>query len=76
MQTSLQIDFTYDQVLTLVKQLSKEEKVMLTKELEKDESQSELSRLLKIFKTDELSEETINEEVEIVRQQMYDAEKH
>lgn len=76
MQTSLQIDFTYDQVLTLVKQLPKEEKIMLSKELDKDTNPSELSRLLKVFKTDELSEETINEEVEIVRQQMYDAKKH
>jgi hypothetical protein len=76
MQTSLQIDITYDQVLSLVKQLPKEEKIMLSKELEKESNKSELSRLLEIFKTDELSEETINEEVEIVRQQMYDAEKH
>jgi hypothetical protein len=76
MQPSLQIDLTYDQVLSLVKQLPKEEKIMLSKELAKETNPSELSRLLKVFKTDELSEETINEEVEIVRQQMYDAKKH
>ncbi len=76
MQTSLQIDLTYDQVLSLVKQLPKEEKIMLSKELDKERNESELSRLLKVFKTDELSEETINEEVEIVRQQMHDAKKH
>jgi hypothetical protein len=76
MQTSLQVDITYDQVLSLVKQLPREEKIMLSKELEKETEQSELSRLMKVLKTDELSEETINEEVEIVRQQMYDAKKH
>jgi hypothetical protein len=75
MQISLQIDITYDQVLSLIKQLPKEEKILLSKELEKESNKSELSRLLEIFKTDELSEETINEEVEIVRQQMYDTEK-
>jgi hypothetical protein len=76
MQTSLQVDITYDQVLSLVKQLPRDEKIMLSKELEKETEQSELSRLMKVLKTDELSEETINEEVEIVRQQMYDAKKH
>jgi flagellar biosynthesis regulator FlbT len=78
MQTSLQIDFTYDQVLSLVKQLPKEEKIMLTKELEKDKESfgERLEKLLTVFKTDELSEETINEEVEIVRQNRYDSRKH
>jgi flagellar biosynthesis regulator FlbT len=78
MQTSLQIDFTYDQVLSLVKQLPKEEKIMLTKELEKDKESfgERLEKLLTVFKTDELSEETINEEVEIVRQNRYYSRKH
>jgi flagellar biosynthesis regulator FlbT len=78
MQTTLQIDFTYDQVLSLVKQLPKEEKIMLTKELEKDKESfgERLEKLLTVFKTDELSEETINEEVEIVRQNRYDSRKH
>ncbi len=76
MQTSLQIDLTYDQVLSLVKQLPKEEKIMLSKELEKESFGDKLGKLLEVFKTDELSEETINEEVEIVRQQRYDSKKH
>ncbi len=76
MHTSLQIDITYDQVLSLVKQLPKEEKIMLTKELEKDSFGDQLEKLLTVFKTDELSEETINEEVEIVRQNRYDSKKH
>jgi flagellar biosynthesis regulator FlbT len=78
MQTSLQIDITYDQVLSLVKQLPKEEKIMLTKELEKEKESfgEKLEKLLTVFKTDELSEETINEEVEIVRQNRYDNRKH
>jgi hypothetical protein len=76
MQTLLQIDLTYDQVLSLVKQLPKEEKIMLSKELEKESFGDKLGKLLEVFKTDELSEETINEEVEIVRQQRYDRKKH
>jgi hypothetical protein len=73
MQTSLQVEITYDQVLSLVKQLPREEKIMLSKELEKESFGELLEMLLKVFKTDELDEKTINEEVEIVRQQMYDA---
>ncbi len=76
MQTSLQIDLTYDQILSLVKQLPKEEKIMLSKELEKESFGNKLERLLEVFKTNELSEETINEEVEIVRQNRYDSKKY
>lgn len=76
MQTSLQLNLTYDQVLSLVKQLPQEEKIMLSKELEKEGFGEQLGQLLKVFKTDELSEETINEEVEIVRKQRYDSRKH
>lgn len=76
MQTSLQLNLTYDQVLSLVKQLPQEEKIMLSKELEKEGFGEQLEQLLKVFKTDELSEETINEEVEIVRKQRYDSRKH
>jgi hypothetical protein len=76
MQTLLQLDLTYDQVLSLVKQLPKEEKIMLSKELEKESFGEQLGKLLEVFKTDELSEETINEEVEIVRKQRYDSKKY
>ncbi|MGY6544578.1 type II toxin-antitoxin system VapB15 family antitoxin [Arthrospiribacter ruber] len=72
MKTALQIDLTFDQVLSIVKQLSKEEKLKLSKELEKEVIESRLSRLLDTFKTDELDLKTISEEVEFVRQQFYE----
>lgn len=72
MKTALQIDLTFDQVLSIVKQLSKEEKLKLSKELEKEVIESRLSRLLDTFKTDELDLKTISEEVEFVRQQYYE----
>ena len=72
MKTAIQIDFTFDQILSLVKQLPKQQKLKLTKELEKDIVGSKLSILLKSFKTDELDLNTIDEEVEIVRQEIYE----
>lgn len=71
----LQVDISYDQVFALVKQLPVSEKIKLTKELEKEGIASKLSDLLSIFRTDELDLETIDKEVEIVRQQIYDRQK-
>jgi hypothetical protein len=76
MKTALQIDITFDQILALVKQLPRNEKIKLTKELEKEGIASKLSSLLKTFRTKELSLETINKEVEIVRQEIYERNKH
>ncbi len=76
MRTALQVDLSFDQVLALVKQLPTKEKIKLTKELEKEGIESKLSGLLKTFRTKELNLKTINEEVEIVRQLMYDSKKH
>lgn len=76
MTAALQVDLTFDQVLALVKQLPRQEKIMLTKELEKEGIETKLSGLLKTFQTEELDIETINEEVETVRQQIYDNQKH
>lgn len=76
MRAALQIDITFDQVLELVKKLPRKEKIKLTKELEKEGIESRLTGLLKTFRTKELSLKTINEEVEIVRQQIYDKQKH
>jgi predicted DNA-binding protein YlxM (UPF0122 family) len=75
MKTSLQIELTFDQILSMVKQLPKQQKIKLTKELEKDVIQSKLSRLLKTFKTKDLDLKTITEEVENVRQEIYDKQK-
>jgi predicted DNA-binding protein YlxM (UPF0122 family) len=42
--------------------------------LEKESIGTQLSSLLNVFHTDELSLDVIDEEVEIVRQQIYDRE--
>lgn len=76
MKTALQIDLTFDQIVSIVKQLSAQEKLMLSKELEKEAIDSKLTRLLKNFKTNDLDLKTINEEVEIVRQEIYARQKH
>ena len=75
MKAALQIDLTFDQILSLVRQLPKKQKIKLTKELEKDVIDSKLSRLLESFKTDALDLETITREAEIVRQEIYDKQK-
>jgi len=75
MKTALQIDITFDQILSIVKQLPREQKLKLTKELEKEAIDSKLSSLLGTFKTKDLDDKTINEEVERVRQEIYDNQK-
>ena len=76
MKAALNIDITFDQVLNLVKQLPTKDKIKLTKELEKEGIDSKLTRLLKTFKTNELSLDLINSEVEMVRQRIYETRKH
>jgi predicted DNA-binding protein YlxM (UPF0122 family) len=71
LQNTYQLPLTFDQILSLVKQLSNSEKLLLSKELEKETLNNELTELLEIFQTDELSLEEITEEVEIVRFQIY-----
>ncbi len=75
MKTALQIDITFDQILSMVRQLPKQQKIKLTKELEKEVVGSKLSQLLKTFKTNNLDLETINAEVESVRQEIYEKQK-
>ena len=75
MKTALQIDLTFDQILSIVKQLPREQTLELTKELEKEAIDSKLSILLKTFRTKDLDLKTINEEVERVRQEIYDNQK-
>ena len=76
MKTSLEVDLNFEQVLALVGQLPRQEKIKLTKELEKEAIETKLEGLLQTFRTEELSLDSINEEVEIVRQQMYDSQQH
>ena len=75
MKTALQIDVTFEQILSVVKQLPRQQKIMLIKELEKEAIDTKLSRLLKTFKTKDLDLKTINEEVESVRQEIYEKQK-
>ena len=56
------IDLEFDQILGLVRQLSKKEKIRLSKELERDIIDTKLTALLKAFKTDDLDQDTINKE--------------
>ena len=70
------LSITYEQVLSLVKQLPRQQKIRLTEELEKESIGAQLSLLLNAFRTDELCLDTIDEEVELVRQQLYDSKQH
>jgi hypothetical protein len=65
------IDLEFNQILDLVKQLPKKEKIRLSKELEKEIIDLRLTALLKTFKTDELDQTTIDAEVERVRAELY-----
>lgn len=67
-----QLGLTFDQILSLVKQLPDTEKLKLSQELEKELRSQKLTQLLESFQTDELSPETITEEVESVRAELYD----
>ncbi|GAB2621512.1 type II toxin-antitoxin system VapB15 family antitoxin [Belliella aquatica] len=75
MKTALKIDLTFEQVISIVKQLSTKQKLELSKELEKEAINSKLSLLLKTFKSDEIDLNVVNEEVESVRQEIYDNKK-
>ena len=70
-----QISLNFEQILELVKQLPPEDKMRLSKELAKETVNEKLTELLEIFKTDELDLETINEEVEAVRTELYGQSK-
>ncbi len=70
-QNTYQLNLNFDQILNLVKQLPPRDKIRLSKELEKDTLNQTLTQLLETFQTDELSLETITEEVETVRAELY-----
>lgn len=71
MKSTFNLDLGFDQILDLVRQLPKKEKVRLSKELEKDILDARLTSLLKAFRTDDLDEKTIDSEVENVRAELY-----
>lgn len=61
----------FDQVLEIVQKLSDQEKSQLNQILTQDLINKKLSGFLEDFKTDELSLELIDQEVEIVRSEIY-----
>ena len=75
MKTALQIDITFEQILSMVKQLPRQQKIKLSKELEKEVVDSKLQQLLTTFKTNDLDAKIIAAEVESVRQEIYDKQK-
>lgn len=70
-QRNYQLLLNFEEVLALVKQLPYPQKLQLSQELEKEVLNSKLTVLLESFKTDELSLETIGQEVEAVRAEIY-----
>lgn len=68
MKTTLKIDITFEQILSVVKQLPRQQKIKLSQELEKEVVDSKLQQLLTTFKTNDLDAKTIAAEVESVRQ--------
>ena len=68
---SFKLTLTFNQILDLVRQLPKRQKIKLTRELEKETIDSKLSDLLQSFKTDDISDEVIENEVNEVRQQTH-----
>jgi len=68
---SFKITLTYDQVLELVLQLPKRDRVRLSRELAKETVNKRLSGLLETFRTDEITEDEIKYEVENVRSEIY-----
>ena len=76
MKTALQVEITFEQILSIVKQLPRQQKLKLTKELEKEAIDTKLTDLLKTFKAPKLDLKTITEETELVRKGIYDKRKH
>ncbi|GAA4415699.1 hypothetical protein GCM10023187_46420 [Nibrella viscosa] len=75
MKADLNISLTFRQIMELVRQLPTAQKIRLTRELEKEAIGTRLSQILQSFRTDELSQELIDEEVEAVRQELYERSK-
>jgi len=68
---SYQISLSYNQIRELVNQLPFRDKARLSKELAKETRDKELTRLLESFRTNEIEQKEIDEEVEIVRAEIY-----
>ena len=75
MKNTLQIDITFDQVLALIRKLPQKDKMRISRELEKEGIYSKLTQLLNTFKTRNLTQRTIDAEVEKVRQEIFGKKK-
>ena len=72
---TIKLSLTIDQIINLVMQLPAKEKIKIGQELAKEALDIRLTRLLTSFKTDAISEKLIDEEVEIVRAELYAKKK-
>jgi hypothetical protein len=69
---SISLTLSLDQVKSIVRQCSLEEKIEIAHFLEEETFETRFNRLLQQLKTDDLSLEEITQEVETVRQQRYE----
>lgn len=65
------LELSYDQILNLVMQMPTRLQARLGKALTKNSTEQELRHFLDVFRTDEISEEDILEEVKAVRAKRY-----
>lgn len=66
-----EISLSFNQIKSLVSQLSQQDKLRLSNELMKETKDQVLTRLLSVFETTDISEAEINLEVEQVRAELY-----
>lgn len=66
---------SFSQILDLVQKLPRQQKIKLSQELEKEVMKSKLTELLTEFRTDKLNFDEITEEVEELRQELYEKRK-
>lgn len=69
------MNLSFSQILELVRNLPGEQKIKISRELEKETIGSKLTELLTAFRTDKLSMNEITSEVEQVRQDLYEKRK-
>ena len=65
------IDISYNQLLRLLQQMPVRSQLRLGKALTQQSIRSELNYFLDIFRTDDISEDEILDEVKAVRQERY-----
>ncbi|NEW85304.1 MAG: hypothetical protein GZ094_23480 [Mariniphaga sp.] len=68
---SYQVQLNFSQIMQIVRQLPADDKIKLSKELEKEAINSKLTMLLKSFKTNELTDEMIAQECDSVREKLF-----